>query len=309
MMEKDDNQEFLWKLDHFDRAGSRILHWIVIALYVLFTCGILAGTVYYGVREYQGNGDPEQLTVCCAMLLVLAAIPLCGKLVNHFFKYLGQRNEAFDPRTMKLPEQGTVTLEGALHRMSTQTGAIVWDVILGCIAFSLLFTLALGIGDRPLILLVCGCLMILIAVGHTVFYLHWKKRSFTKKLLRNTAGAIALEHPEAYAEAVEESLKRGVLSYEKELILTDEYILGNAEWDIYFTPVAIPRAQITEFVFFYRRMVVGGRASRTLGILRCSANGKKLADLVLGQRPEAERLKKILSYYQFSWREEEFTYV
>lgn len=308
-MGKDDNQEFLRKLDSLDRVGSRILYRIVIALYVLFTCGILVGTVYYGVRASQGNGDPEQLAVCGAMLLVLAAIPLCGKLVNQFFKYLGQKNNAFDPHTMALPEQGTVTLEGALHRMSTQTGAIVWDTILGCIAFSLLFTLALGIGNRPLVLLVCGCLMILILVGHTVFHLYWKKRSYTKKLLRNTAGAIALEHPEAYAKAVEESLKRGVLSYEKELILTDEYILGNAEWDIYFTPVAIPRSQITEFVFFYRRMVVGGRASRTLGILRCNANGKKLADLVLGQQQKAERIKRILRHYQLSWREEDITYV
>ncbi len=309
MKEKDDNQEFLRKLDRFDRAGSRILYRIVIALYVLFTCGILAGTAYYGVREFQGTGDPKQLTVCCAMLLVLAAIPLCSKLFDLFFRHLGQKNDAFDPRTMALPKQGVVTLEGALHRMSTQTGAIVWDTIWGCVAFSLLFLAALDMGNRPRVLLACAGVLVLIAVGHMVFHLLWKKRSFTKKLLRNTAGAIPLEHPEAYAEAVEESLKRGVLCYEKKLILTDEYILGNAEWDIYFTPVALPRAQITEFVFFYRRMVVGGRASRTLGILRCIANGKKLADLELGQRSEAERLKKILSHYQFSWREEALTYV
>lgn len=310
MMGKDDNnQEFLRKLDNFDRAGNRIMYRLVIVLYVLFTCGILAGTAYYGVREFQGNGDSEQLTICCAMLLVLAAIPVCKKLVTHFFKYLERKNDAFDPRTMALPDYGTVTLEDALHRMSTQTGAIVWDGILGCVAFSLLFTLAMGIGNRPLVLLVCACVIILITVGHTVFHLLWKKKSFTKKMLRNTAGAIAVEHPEAYAEAVEESLRRGVLSYEKELILTNEYILGNAEWDIYFTPVAVPRAQITEFVFFYRRIVVVGRTSRTLGILRCNADGKKLVDLVLGPRPKAERILKILRHYQFSWREEELTYV
>lgn len=310
MMGKDDkNQEFLRKLDRFDRAGSRVMSWILLALYILFTGGILVGTVYYGVREFQGNGDSEQLTICCAMLLILAAIPVCGKLVNHFFKSLDQKNDAFDPRTMALPDNGTVTLEGTLHRMSTQTGAIVWDGILGCVAFSLLLTLAMGIGNRPRVLLACAGVMILIAVGHTVFHLLWKKKSFTKKMLRNTAGAIALEHPEAYAEAVEESLNRGVLAYEKELILTDEYILGNAEWDIYFTPVAIPREQITEFVFFYRRMVVGGRTSRTLGILRCNADGKKLADLVLGQRPKTERILKILRHYQLSWQEKELEYV
>lgn len=310
MMGKDDkNQGFLRRLDNFDRAGKRITYRIVVVLYVLFTCSILVGTVYYGVRELQGNGDSEQLTICCVMLLFLAAIPVCNQLVNRFFKYLDQKNAAFDPRTMALPAQGSVTLEDALHRMSTQTGVIVWDTIWGCMVFSLLFMLALGLGDPPRILLVCVCMVLFIAVGHAGFHLLWKKKSFTKKMLRNTAEVMKLAHPEAYAQAVEESLRQGVLSYEKELILTQDYILGCTEWDVHYTPVAIPRAQITEFTFFYRRMVVGGRNSRTVGILRCAADGKKLVDLVLGPRSKAKQIMGILGYYQFSWREEALTYV
>lgn len=309
-MKKDENnQEFLKKLDHFDQAGKKITYRIVVVLYVLFTCFILAGSVYYGVREFQGNGDSKQLTICCVTLLALAAIPVCSKLVDRFFIYLEQKNNAFDPRTMTLPAQGTVTLEDALHRMSTQTGVIVWDMILGCVVFSLLFLLAFGLGNRPRILFICVCMVILIALGHTGFHLLWKKKRFTKKMLRNTSKVMELTHPEAYAGAVEESLRRGVLSYEKELILTDEYILGSVEWDTYYTPVAIPRAQITEFTFFYRRMVVGGRNSRTVGILRCAADGKKLADLVLGPQAKAERIMSILSYYQFSWRKEKLNYI
>lgn len=88
MIKKDDNnQKFLRKLDHFDWAGKRMIYQLVVVLYVLFTCIILAGTV---------------------------------------------------------------TLENALHRMSTQTGVIVWDTIWGCVVFSLLFLLALGMGNRPI---------------------------------------------------------------------------------------------------------------------------------------------------------------
>lgn len=308
-MEKgNNNQGFLKKLDHIDRAGKRMTNRVVAVLYIVFTCCILAGTVYYGVRQLRGDGDSEQLAICCGMLLVLAAIPVCNKLVNRFFKRLEQRGSAFDPRAMALPAQRTVTLEDALHRMSTPVGVIVWDVIWGCMAVSLLFMLALGMGDRLRILLVCVCVAAALAVGHAVFRLLWKKKPFTQKMLRNAAKALALPHPEAYAKAVEESLKRGVLAYEKELILTDEYILGSVEWDTYYTPVAIPRAQVTAFTFFYRRMVVGGRNSRTMGILRCTGDGKNLADFVLGPQPKAERIMKILGYYQFSWREEEITY-
>lgn len=309
MGKDNNNQKFLKKLDRFDQAGKRMTHRIVAVLYIVFTCCILAGTVYYSVRQLRGDGDSEQLAICCAMLLFLAAIPVCNKLVDRFFKHLDQKNSAFDPRTMALPEQGTATLEDALHRMSTPVGMIVWDVICGCVAFSLLFMQVLGIGDRSRIPLVCACAAVLLVVGHTVFHLLWKKKRFTGKLLRNAAKTLALPQPEAYAKAVEESLKRGVLAYEKELILTDTYILGSMEWDTYFTPVAIPRAQVTEFTFFYRRMVVGGRNSRTVGILRCTAEGKQLADLVLGPQPKAERLKKILGYYHFSWREGETVYI
>lgn len=309
MGKDNNNQEFLKKMDRFDRAGKRMTHRIVAVLYIVFTCCILAGTVYYSVRQLQGDGDPEQLAICCAMLLFLAAIPVCNKLVDRFFKSLDEKNSAFDPRTMALPEQGTVTLEDALHRMSTPVGVIVWDVICGCVAFSLLFMQVLGMGDRSRILIACACAAVFLVVGHTVFHLLWKQKRFTKKMLRNTAKAMELPHPEAYAKAVEESLKQGVLAYEKELILTDGYILGSVEWDTYYTPVAIPRAQVTEFTFFYRRMVVGGRNSRTAGILRCTAEGKQLADLVLGPQPKAERLKKILGYYHFFWREGETVYI
>lgn len=309
MGKDNNNQEFLKKLDRFDRAGKRMTHRIVAVLYIVFTCCILTATVYYSVRQIQRDGDSEQLAICCAMLLFLAAIPVCNKLVDRFFRSLDEKNSAFDPRTMALPEQGTVTLEDALHRMSTPVGVIVWDVICGCVAFSLLFMQVLGMGDRSRILLACACAAVFLVVGHTVFLLLWKQKRFTGKMLRSAAKTLALPHPEAYAKAVEESLKRGVLAYEKELILTDTYILGSMEWDTYFAPVAIPRAQVTEFTFFYRRMVAGGRNSRTVGILRCSAEGKQLADLVLGPQPKAERLKKILGYYQFSWREGETVYI
>lgn len=303
-----DNQEFLRKLDNIDQAGKRIVHWILVILYALFTCFILAATVYYAIGEFRGNADTRQLTICCATLLILAAIPVCSRLVDYFIKLLFQKNDVFEPAAMELPVPGTVSLEDALHKLSTKTGVIVWDSIWGCMLFSLLLLLLFGLGNPARILLLCVCMAAVIAVGHGAFYWLWKRRTFRNKMLRNTSGVIGLDNPQGFAAAVEESLKRGILSYEKELILTDEYILGNGEWDTYYTPVVIPRERITEFVFFYRR-TVGGKTSRTVGILRCNENGRKLADLVLGPQLKAERIMKILRYYQVSWREEELTYV
>lgn len=303
-----DNQEFLKKLEHISQVGSRIMHWAIVVLYAAFTCVIFTATIYYAMREFQGSNNPRQLTICSTMLLILAAIPICSKLVDCFITHLSQKNDAFDPRMMELPAFGTVSLEDALHKMSTQTGVIVWDTLWGCVACGLLSLVVFDVEHRPYILLACAGVIGLITIGHAAFYLMWKKRSFAKKMLCNTSKIIELSHPEAYFEEIEKSLKQGVLSYEKELILTNKYILGSTEWGTHYTPVAIPRGQITEFVFFYQQ-TVGNINSWTVGILRCIADGKILVDFVLGSHAKVEKIKKILDYYQISWREEELFYV
>lgn len=303
-----ETRDFLRKLDRVDQTGQRVMSRGVVILYVIFTCFTLGATIYYGVRGFRGNGDTKQFVICGTILLILAAFFVCNQLIDLFFKNISQKNSAIDLRTMELPAQGSVTLEDALHKMSAQTAVIVWDTLLGCVVFSLLCMLAFGLGDTPRILLLCIGITACIAAGHVFFHFLWKRKSFTKKMLNNTAKAIGLKQPEAYAAAVEQSLKKGVLAYEKGLILTEEYILGCAEWDTYYTPVAIPREQVEELIFFYRRMV-GGKNSRTVGILRCNADGKKLVDLVLGPSLKAERIKRILDFYQIPWREEELAYI
>lgn len=302
------NQEVLKKMDKFDNITSNVMFRIFVIFYVLLTVFVLAATIYYGVYEIQGKGHTEQFAIYFTFLLVLAAIPACSKLIDLFIKQFFKKDDAYDPHKAELPAPGTVTLEDALHRMSTQTGVIVWDVLWGCVLFSLFCLLALDMGDWLRIMLICVCVAAIMAVGHLFFRLLWKKRSFIKRMLRNTAKCMPIACPSDYVKGVEESLKRNVLSYEKEFIMTDEYILGCAEQDTSFIPVALPREQIDEFVFFYRR-TVNGRYSRTVGILSCRAGKKKLADLVLGQGPKVNKVLRILKYYDISWRKEETTYI
>lgn len=303
-----DNQEFLKKLDKFDQTGKRITSRIVIILYAVFTLCILAAVVYYAVGEFQGNGNAEQLTICCVVLLVLAAIPVLNKMVDLLLEKLNQKNNSFDPAALVLPAQGTISLEDALHRMSTQTGVIAWDSIWGCILFSLLFMLVFVNGNLPRILFFCVCITVILAVGHGIFYFVWKKRSFKEKMVRNTSKYMTLACPSEFAGVVEKSLKRTVLCYEKELILTDEFILGSAQWDTRFIPVAVPREQIGELVFYYQR-VVNGRYSRYIGTLSCRTGGNKPVELILGTPAKTERILKILDYNHIPWRKEKITYV
>ena len=126
-------------------------------------------------------------------------------------------------------------------------------------------------------------------------------------MLENTTKYLPQCVHAGYADAVDASLQRGVLSYERELILTHDYLLGTVKSDTQFFPVAIPRARVTEYVFYYR-CLVRGRYSRTYGVLSCRANGQSLADRVLGQVPKTRKILGILDHYQIPWTEGELIY-
>lgn len=306
-MAEDNNQEFLRKLDKVDETGKKISYWIFIILYAVFTVVILAMAVYYGVLTMQGNDNTKQFVSCYVTLLLLGAIPLCGKLMDFVFKRYFKKDTEYDPGTAVLPAPGTVTLEAALHRMSNKTGVMVWDIFLGCVLFSMIFLMFTGVKDPVRLMFSTMGLAAFTVAGHFVLHFIWKKRSITKKLLRRTAEYRTIGNTSDYAKKVEESLKHSILAYEKEFILTEEYILGSAERDTSFNPVAIPRDEIDELVFHYRR-VVNGRYSRTVGILSCRAVGKKPVDLILGLDPTVNKVLRILNYYKIPWREEKMTY-
>lgn len=307
-MTEENNQEFLKKLDKVDETGKRIVNRIMIILYAVFTVVALSLTVYYGVLAIQGNDNTKQFVSAFILLLLLGAIPPCYKLFDLVFCYFFKKDTTYDPGTAVLPVTGTVTLEDALHKMSSRVGVIVWDSLWGCVLFSMLFLLISGTGDTVRIIFSWMGLAAFTAVGHIGLHFIWKKSTLTKKMLRNMAEYWPISNTSDYAKAVEESLKRSILSYEKELIVTDEYILGNAQWDTSFHPVAIPREQIDELVFYYRRLV-NGQTSRTVGILSCRAVGRNPVNLVLGLEPKVNKVLRILNYYKIPWREEKMTYM
>lgn len=288
-------QKFLKKLDTFNQVTNSILWRIFIVIYVIVMLFLLAGAVYYGMRGNQSSTDEKQFIICSVTFMGMCALLGCGKLFDKLMNKFYERDNTLDPATMKLPQAGTVKLEDALHIMSTQTAVIVWDTICGCIIFSLLFCVLFVGGNWTRVLLICVYMTVFLVAGHILFHWLWKKRSFKKKLLRNTAQYLSIENLPDYEKKVEESLNRAVLCYEKEFVMTEDYILGNAQRDTSFIPVAIPANQITEFIFFYKKMVTS-RYVRTCGILRCVLRNGKSVDLILDMQPKAEKILRILNY-------------
>lgn len=219
-----------------------------------------------------------------------------------------KRDYQFDPGNMVLPEKGTVTLETALHAMAIKMGVIYWDTTFGLfLGILLLMMFCLG-GNIPLILLICLILAVLLVGGHFFWSWRWNKRSFAGKMLNNTKKLIPIEDPFEYAAAVERSLTEGVLYYEKDMILTGDFIIGLLETDLRFVPVAVPRAEIAQLAFFCRRPVMNRYRKFDMGILDCRLYSGQSIELLIGQGSRMERVLRVLDYYGIAWSEEELVY-
>lgn len=303
-----DNPMFSKEVNPFARVYVKVLRLIGITLCLSM---VAAAVGVYVVNAVRGTTTQAQFATCCVALVLLVAVLLCVKLVGAWKRWFYRRDIALDPATMALPERGTVTLEGALHKMSWPLGALMWFLFLGCLLCTLLLMLVFPTGQRAAILRGAAAIAALTIVGTLLLYLFWKKRSFLKRLVNCSAEYFPEEVNEGYAASVEASLRRGVLSYESELILTDDYILaaaGTVAFGTRYRPVAVPRAKVTEFVFYHLRLL-GGRYTRTFGILSCRVDGEVLVNLVVGRPQKAQKVLRILTYYQIPWTEEPFTYL
>lgn len=298
-------QKFLKFMDKVNLFISRLMEGMVY----LIALGFLGSAVYCGVCEFRGIDMGNRFGSSLAGFCLFSGMIICVKLFLYWVGRLHQKEYAFDPSTMELPERGTITLETALHHMAIKMGLIIWDSVFGILLGTLLLLMLFLGGNIPLILLICLILALLLAGGHVFFSWRWKKKSFLDKLIRNTEKYIKVGDARDFAVSLEDSLMRGVLYYAQEMTLTADYIIGLTEADTCFIPVAIPRAEIRSIVFYRRRPVMNRYRKYDTGVLKCSLSNGTRVEFLIGQGPRMQRVLKVLSYYRISWIEEEVVYV
>lgn len=270
-------------------------------LYLLLVGGFIA-SIYYKILEIRGVNTGKSVVYFQTFLMAAVALA-CVKLMNAAAGWFRKQDYNFDPLKMKLPEHGTVDLEQALHRMSYKTAVIIWDTVFITLLVILLMLMLISHGNVPRILLIAFGLFLFLAAGHAGFNKRWEKHSFAGKMVQNTEKYMPIEHSQGYAKRVEESLKRGILYYAKEMILTSDFIIGIVETDISFHPVAIPRSEITEIIFYQKRPVMNSCRKCDMGILKCRLNGGHMVELLIGQDSRMIRVVKVLNYYGIEWKE------
>lgn len=297
-------QRVLKRLDMGYRIFSNCVIWgtLLVAVYML----VMA--VYYETGEFGGAFGRERGSDYFGGFVIFGTGGGSALLLKIILNAVVERQMKFDPRKMSLPHKGTVTLEAALNRMTVNLSVIMWDMIFGMLlGFMVLLMVCLG-GNIPRILLACFILAAFLGGGHVFWSRRWKNRPIVEQMLQNTSEYISISARDQFVLDLEKSLLKGVLYYGRELILTEEFIIGVTEKNLKLFPAAIPRAEIAELVFFSRKTVVNRYRRNERGILDCRLHLGKSAELSLGQGASMLRVLKVFNFYEIPWKDEDTVY-
>lgn len=192
-------------------------------------------------------------------------------------------------------------LDQVLHFMSGKKGIVVWDSIWGTfLGFFLLLLACAPLFPKMkvgVVLMIALVLLAILAAGHIIGFFIWKKRSFIPKFLKHNKGIVETVNEQYYLELLNQDVREALLYYSKTWILTRNYMIGNADTDIAFVPVAIPREHIKKIVFFERKIMERHR-KYSQGILKCLLYAGKEVEYVIGQRAEPKRVLEVLERYE-----------
>ena len=306
------NENYIKEQEKRKKFFERRLAFKTVFLNVIITI-ILAVTALSIVRylrmDNRSAKDNEQLVMSIVFFLafLLMDIGLNSKkegLLERLIRLSEKKYKSTDERNKARIKD----LNSALHMLSQCSGVIVWDTIWisGVLCLLCVLVFAFHTCNKAAVFTCLAIMLIFLIGGHFLILYLWKRRSFDQKMMKNTRKYLTISNAESYKRQVEQSIQRGVLGYTRQWILTDEYMIGRQS-DIYYDPVAIPRASIMTCTFFYEIHTEpkGGLPS---GILKCRLDNGKEVEFNIGRGRTADPVLVSLNEQKIPWKKAETRY-
>lgn len=304
-MNEDRNKE-QEKLRKYHSTKNKVEYFILNGM-IGIACVVLgAMTVMDLLKPERTPQDNEQMIMCAALFLMLVIISWLGNKGGDilFEKFLLWIAKVKEQRNIKIQNE-VKDLDTALHCMSKKNGVVVGDVLWCGPAFLFSCCLFIQGGNK---ILIFECLLfsvVMLLVGHFIGTKLWKAHHYEKRLIKYTRRYLDIADEKAYIVSADQSIQRGILGYAGLWLLTDEFVFGRLS-DIWFEVVAIPRDEVEQFTFFYRKRI----SERTIptGILRCHLQNGKYIDFVAERGRACEQVLKILSMEKIYFEVKETEY-
>lgn len=285
-------------------------HVLEIYIGTLLVCGCGVGG-YLALVNWIPLGNREkdlqkafagvQIFLMCVFLVLV--LVLTRVLLDALFRWGENRYGKYEHYVNpgNFPKTEDRTLQEILTFMTQKPWLLVWDVLQGCGLFAGVLASLSCFGDTDIngIELAGGIIrMAGYAVGvHFLILLYYKKRDYTPKLLKNTEKYLGIVNREKFLEQVEKDLKDHMLVYSKMWILTQDYIMGWAETEVAFHPVAIPRNEIVRIQFRVSDKWFGHGKRSVAPVIICELQNGKTVEIFAGNRFQIDVVQKLL--YRF----------
>lgn len=295
--QKDRKDDFL-----FHKKMNRWERFIVVFIFGVFT----VATIRLGIKAIADISYMSQFILALSCLVVMLVIAFgTERFLDWLFRFVFSRQN-----TEKLPKQSQRTLRWILNRMSGRVGVVLWNVMWGCIVFS---ALIVAVGEKLLtidnLITAEGKIIIIYIIGYAVLSIIYSRRDLTNRMTKNTKNFYNFGDDKKYAEYVDWSIREHLLLACKQYVLTEEFLLGYAQGDVGFYPVAIPR----EFIKASEVRIALTADSKNItskAIMACLLCNGKVVDFYLsryvGNRMAVDLLKK--RGFEFTVREDRVEY-
>ena len=266
-------------------------------LVAMLAIGIVM-TIVFGVMSITDETKVRMFKACGIITIIIVLGFLFGHLLMKLIEYLVKKQNQGDV----LPDVSERTLKSTLNYMRGNIGGLIWDIMWGIIAFSaLVVSLPNGLFKEDINVRLRTTILVSIVifiVGHIFFKIMHKRRDLTSKMLKQTKKFYDYDDAEKYAEYVDWSLRDNMLLRCRQVVLTKEVLLGYANTDCYFIPVAVPREYIDE-AEFREVLSTNSKASYCDGVLACRLKNGKVIDFYLSRGIGNKQVCDLLIKYDF----------
>lgn len=304
--EKDKKEQQILKKLH--KADLTFRHVFINVIIIILCVLCMISIVRYLMMDVRSPEDNEQLIMCAVMtvffLLLGALNNFWGdKLFDRFLTWVNGRYERKNQRI----SAGIKDLNSALHQLSQSNGVVVWDTIWGSgVAFmAVMFIVFFERCNKPAVLGLLTFNVIMLIGGHLIGKKIWLSHRFEKRICKYTKNYLEIADEDAYVASVDASVRIGVLGFAGLWMLTDAYVIGRLS-DISFEPVAIPRAAIVKYTFFFEKKIAA--KGLPIGILQCRLNNGKCVNYTLGRGKACDQALSVLNEQKIVWEQEELRY-
>ena len=270
---------------------------------------MLCAIVMLGIKELKGNSTNGAFGWGIIFLLIIVAcVVILNKIPVMIHENGIKKGLEWQPLSMEEVRAQGWTLEKVLHKMPSNNALIVWDTLWGF--FTVMFVFAkIFLGGNVFVYVIIGDLAAILIVGHLIIKNVCKNAKYSKKVIKYTKSACGkITNEQEFVKQLDDDVKNRILYQSKYFVLTDNWMIGGIS-DIYFNPVAIPRAFVKEISFSFTTSVSNNNRA-PIGTLICILLNGKVVKLLIGDSKYASKTFKILQMNNIavSVSEEEYRY-